>query len=50
MLFIDSHIHSTYSILDGLITIDEYIEFAKKNRHNYNKYKDSEGLILKCQK
>ena len=32
--FIDLHVHDCYSVLDGMIKLDEYIEFAKKNEIN----------------
>jgi len=29
--FIDSHVHTSYSLLDGMIKIDDYVQFAKDN-------------------
>ena len=30
--FIDLHVHDTYSALDGMIRIDDYIKFAQENK------------------
>ena len=32
--FTDLHIHTTFSALDGMITLDDYIKFAQDNNLN----------------
>lgn len=54
--YIETHVHSTYSLLDGLIKIDDYIKYALENNQKALPITDHGSmsgvidLYLKCKK